>query len=61
LKNFTNRLDDTSAIRKNRRDLARLLTVIRQREIAAAAAGAKSVQATGAVKPAAATKNEAKS
>ncbi len=33
LKNFTNRLDDTSAIRKARRDLARVLTVIRQVEL----------------------------
>jgi large subunit ribosomal protein L29 len=32
LKNFTNRLDDTSAMRKTRRDLARVLTVLRQRE-----------------------------
>lgn len=27
-KNFTNRLDDTSAIRKGKRDLARILTVL---------------------------------
>lgn len=32
LKNFTNRLDDTSSIRKARKDLARVLTVLRQRE-----------------------------
>jgi large subunit ribosomal protein L29 len=32
LKNFTNRLDDTSAIRKNKRDLARVLTLLRQRD-----------------------------
>ena len=37
LKNFTNRLDDTSSIRKAKRDLARILTTLRQREIAAAA------------------------
>jgi len=30
LKNFTNRLDDTSAVRKTRRDLARVLTLLRQ-------------------------------
>jgi len=27
-KNFTNRLDDTSSLRKNRRDLARVKTVL---------------------------------
>jgi large subunit ribosomal protein L29 len=32
LKNFTNRLDDTSAIRKNKRDLARVLTLLRERD-----------------------------
>ena len=32
LKNFTNRLDDTSAIRKSRRDLARVVTLLRERE-----------------------------
>jgi large subunit ribosomal protein L29 len=37
LKNFTNRLDDTSSIRKAKRDLARVLTLLRQRELAAAA------------------------
>jgi large subunit ribosomal protein L29 len=31
LKNFTNRLDDTSAIRKTKRDLARVLTLLRER------------------------------
>jgi large subunit ribosomal protein L29 len=31
-KNFTNRLDDTSSIRKARKDLARVLTVINERE-----------------------------
>jgi large subunit ribosomal protein L29 len=31
LKNFTNRLDDTSAIRKTRRDLARVITVLREK------------------------------
>lgn len=31
LKNFTNRLDDTSAIRKSRRDLARVVTILRER------------------------------
>jgi large subunit ribosomal protein L29 len=36
LKNFTNRLDDTSAIRKTRRDLARVLTLLRKHELEAA-------------------------
>jgi large subunit ribosomal protein L29 len=31
LKNFTNRLDDTSAIRKAKRDHARVLTVLKER------------------------------
>jgi hypothetical protein len=35
LKNFTNRLDDTSSLRKARRDLARVMTVIRQVELRA--------------------------
>ena len=33
-KNFTNRLDDTSAINKTRRDLARVKTLLRQHELA---------------------------
>jgi large subunit ribosomal protein L29 len=33
LKNFTNRLDDTSSIRKTKRDLARVTTVLRELEI----------------------------
>ncbi len=37
LKNFTNRLDDTSNIRKTRRDLARVLTVLKARGTASAA------------------------
>jgi large subunit ribosomal protein L29 len=32
LKNFTNRLDDTSAMRKTRRDLARVVTLIHERD-----------------------------
>ena len=31
LKNFTNRLDDTSQIRKTKRDLARVITLLRER------------------------------
>lgn len=34
-KNFTNRLDDTSLIRKTKRDLARVKTILAQREAAA--------------------------
>jgi len=33
LKNFTNRLDDTSAVRKAKRDLARVITVIKERSL----------------------------
>jgi large subunit ribosomal protein L29 len=33
LKNFTNRLDDTSVIRKTRRDLARVVTLLRERAL----------------------------
>jgi large subunit ribosomal protein L29 len=35
-KNFTNRLNDTAAIRKARRDLARVKTILAQRTHAAA-------------------------
>jgi large subunit ribosomal protein L29 len=49
LKNFTNRLDDTSAIRKGRRDLARVLTLLRER----APQGAGAAAAPAAKKPAA--------
>ena len=43
LKNFTNRLDDTSAIRKSRRDLARVNTLLREPKGSSAAAAAKPV------------------
>jgi large subunit ribosomal protein L29 len=33
LKNFTNRLDDTSSMRKAKRDLARVMTLLREREL----------------------------
>ncbi|CAN5780017.1 hypothetical protein BH09MYX1_BH09MYX1_21620 [soil metagenome] len=49
-KNFTNRLDDTSALRKGRRELARVKTLLA--ESARKAAG-------GDVKPAAAPKEKA--
>jgi large subunit ribosomal protein L29 len=35
-KNFTNRLNDTATIRKTRRDLARVKTILTQRLVAAA-------------------------
>ena len=38
-KNFTNRLDDTSAVNKARRDLARVKTILRERELVAATKG----------------------
>jgi large subunit ribosomal protein L29 len=33
LKNFTNRLDDTSMMRKTKRDLARVVTLLRERDL----------------------------
>jgi len=36
-KNFTNRLNDTATIRKTRRDLARVKTILTQRSVIAAA------------------------
>jgi large subunit ribosomal protein L29 len=36
LKNFTNRLGDMSSIRKTRRDLARVITLLRERELSVA-------------------------
>jgi large subunit ribosomal protein L29 len=35
LKNFTNRLDDTSSIRKARQELARVLTILNEKSRAA--------------------------
>jgi large subunit ribosomal protein L29 len=40
LKNFTNRLDDTSAMRKTKRDLARVITVLREQSLGIARKGA---------------------
>ena len=37
LKNFTNRLDDTSVIGKTRRDLARVITLLHARKLGGAA------------------------
>jgi large subunit ribosomal protein L29 len=49
LKNFTNRLDDTSSIRKTKRDLARVLTLLQERNGAVRAVPAQAA----AVAPAA--------
>jgi large subunit ribosomal protein L29 len=38
-KNFTNRLNDTAAIRRTRRDLARVKTLLTQRHAAAESEG----------------------
>jgi large subunit ribosomal protein L29 len=48
LKNFTNRLDDTSSIRKSRRDLARVITLLRERQSGAPAVKAKPAPKTKA-------------
>ena len=48
-KNFTNRLDDTSAIRKAKRDYARVVTLLREKGGAAPAPAAPA--ATAAPKP----------
>jgi ribosomal protein L29 len=69
LKNFTNRLDDTSAMRKTRRDLARVLTLLRATAKGAVAPAGDAKPAAQAeakpapakkAKPAAAKKTEAK-
>lgn len=44
-KNFTNRLDDTSTIKKARRDLARVKTLLRQSELNAANAATPKAEA----------------
>jgi large subunit ribosomal protein L29 len=73
LKNFTNRLDDTSVIGKTRRDLARVITLLHARKLgepaaaaapapakAAAAKTPKAPKALTAKKKSAAKKGEAK-
>ncbi|MDB4941344.1 MAG: hypothetical protein JWP97_878 [Labilithrix sp.] len=47
-KNFTNRLDDTSTIKKARRDVARVKTLLRQAELTAASASSASSAAIAA-------------
>ncbi len=54
LKNFTNRLDDTSSMRKTRRELARVTTILREAELGlhrGAAAGAKAASGEEAPAP----------
>ncbi len=53
LKNFTNRLDDTSMMRKTKRDLARVVTLLREQAmgIVRAPAAAKA-EASAEAKPA---------
>jgi large subunit ribosomal protein L29 len=70
-KNFTNRLDDTSSIKKAKKDLARVKTVLTQRtkgltpvakgEVPAAAAGTESTEPKAKAKKAAAPRASAKS
>jgi large subunit ribosomal protein L29 len=50
-KNFTARLDDTSALKKARRDIARVRTILTQR-----ASGAPAAEAAAPAKPAAKAK-----
>jgi large subunit ribosomal protein L29 len=45
LKNFTNRLDDTSAIRKSKRDYARVVTLLRETELGVKRAAAPATEA----------------
>jgi large subunit ribosomal protein L29 len=52
LKNFTNRLDDTSSIRKSRRDLARVITLLREKQGGTAAVPAKKAAPKAQVKAA---------
>ena len=61
LKNFTNRLDDTSTIRKTRRDLARVKTLLEQSKNAKPATAETAPAAkTPAAKKAPAAKKDAK-
>ena len=49
-KNFTNRLNDTATIRKTRRDLARIKTILTQRVIEAGQPGQPASASEGAEK-----------
>ncbi len=53
LKNFTNRLDDTSTIGKTRRDVARVATLLRERELGAAGVAPAHEESVPAAKAAA--------
>jgi large subunit ribosomal protein L29 len=61
LKNFTNRLDDTSMMRKTKRDLARVVTLLRERDmgIVRAPAAAKPEAAPAAAEEAKPAKKKA--
>ncbi len=62
LKNFTNRLDDTSSMKKARRDLARVKTILIQRKLGTTpVAVPKAEKAAKAPKPAKAPKAALKS
>jgi len=52
LKNFTNRLDDTSAIRKSKRDYARVVTLLRERDMGIVRASAPAEAPAAETKPA---------
>ena len=52
LKNFTNRLDDTSQIRKTKRDLARVITLLRERNAGPAPAPAATAKVEAVAVPA---------
>jgi large subunit ribosomal protein L29 len=60
-KNFTNRLDDTSTINKAKRDLARVKTLLREKELLAAAGDASAKPAKAPAKKAPAKKSPKKS
>ncbi|MEO7096048.1 MAG: 50S ribosomal protein L29 [Polyangiales bacterium] len=47
LQNFTNQLDDTASIPKRRRDVARIKTELRHRELESLAASVKSALEAG--------------
>jgi large subunit ribosomal protein L29 len=52
LKNFTNRLDDTSQIRKTKKELARVITLLRERNAGPAPAPAAAAKALAVAVPA---------
>jgi large subunit ribosomal protein L29 len=60
-KNFTNRLDDTSTIHKAKRDLARVKTLLREKELLAATGEASAKPAKAPAKKAPAKKSPKKS